>query len=57
MNSHHAWLCTLLFGGLYFMFKGHWWHGVLCIALSIVTHGLSNIVYAVLAGRIINAGR
>ena len=57
MNSHHAWLWTLLFGGLYFMFKGHWWHGVLCIALSIVTHGLSNIVYAVLAGRIINAGR
>ncbi len=56
-NAPLAWLWVILFGGFYFMFKGRWGHGVLCIALSIMTHGLSNIVYAILAGRIINAGR
>ena len=48
-----AWLWVLLFGCIYFAFKGVWTHAVVSLAAAMLTGGLSWLVYPFFAGRIL----
>jgi hypothetical protein len=39
------WLWTLLFGPLYFIYKGIWTHAVAALILVLVTAGISHLFY------------
>jgi polyferredoxin len=47
-------LWTLLFGPLYFMYKGVWKHFFLSIIIAFMTLGISWLVYIFLAKDIVN---
>ena len=49
-----AWLWTLLFGPLYFVYKGLWGHAIVCFLLAIPTLWLSTVAYALIASRLVN---
>ena len=49
----YAWLWTLLFGPLYFAWRGAWFHAAICLAAAVATLGLSWLVYPFLAARLL----
>jgi hypothetical protein len=48
-----AWLWALLFGAFYFAYKGLWTHAIIGLVLAIPTFGISWVVYAFLAPRLV----
>jgi len=42
-------ICTLLFGALYFTYKGIWTHFVVGVILAVATYGLSWLIYPFLS--------
>lgn len=48
-----AWLWTLLFGPVYFAYKGAWFHAVASLVAAVVTLGLSWIIYPLFAAHLL----
>ncbi|HCR13018.1 hypothetical protein [Solidesulfovibrio sp.] len=53
VRFEYAWLWTLLFGPLYFAWRGAWLHAAICLAAAVATVGLSWLVYPFLAARLL----
>ena len=53
-KSHPVpWLWTLLWAPFYFAYKGIWLHAFISLILFSVSFGLTNIIYAFFAARIL----
>jgi len=53
VNTGMAWLWTLLFGALYFAYKGIWGHAILSIIIACLTMCISWLIYPFFAGKLI----
>ncbi|MDC3385625.1 hypothetical protein OAW67_00505 [Planktomarina sp.] len=51
--SRFAWVWALLFGFLYFAFKGVWRHALIGLLLGLVTAGFSWLIYPFFARSIV----
>ena len=49
--SSVSWLWTVLFGPIFFAFKGMWIHFIILLPLSLFTFGLASLIAAIFANQ------
>jgi len=52
-NSPVPFIWCLIFGSLYFIYKGIWVHAIISLILAVVTMGLSWLIYPFFASTIL----
>lgn len=55
VSTNASWFWCLLFGTLYFMFNGIWKHAIISLFLSLLTGGISWLIYPFFVYGIIDA--
>ena len=51
--SNMSWLWTILFGPLFFLYKGMWLHFIIFLPISIATFGFASLLVALFANKMV----